>query len=272
MWSSRTSRPGGPRRTARTGSGTAGCSWPATPRTWSRRTAATAATRACRTRTTWPGSWRSPWAAWPGPGCWIRMTPNGARSGAHRRAGVHQVRRAGGPLPGNGGHAADRGRLLDGDRVPLRLPAVVLEPGSPPRHEHPRESAGRPGARAPHVFLDRDGSRLSTLDLFGRNFVLLAGAEGAAWPAAALAVADRLGAGLDAHVVGGTGLADPGGLLPRGVRDLAVRRRAGAAGRLCGLAGRRRGRRSRRHCPAGAPDAAVPGTWQAMNPESGKRK
>jgi methionine synthase II (cobalamin-independent)/2-polyprenyl-6-methoxyphenol hydroxylase-like FAD-dependent oxidoreductase len=68
-------------------------------------------------------------------------------------------------------------------------PAVVLEPGSPPLHEHPRESAGRPGARAPHVFLDRDGTRLSTLDLFGRNFVLLAGSEGAAWPAAALAVA-----------------------------------------------------------------------------------
>jgi hypothetical protein len=89
-------------------------------------------------------------------------------------------------------------------------PAVVLEPGSPPLHEHPRESAGRPGGRAPHVFLHRDGSRLSTLDLFGRNFVLLAGPEGAAWPAAALAVADRLGVGLDAHVVGGTGLADPG--------------------------------------------------------------
>ena len=93
-------------------------------------------------------------------------------------------------------------------------PAVVLEPGSPPRHEHPRESAGRPGARAPHVFLDRDGARLSTLDLFGRNFVLLAGPEGAAWPAAALAVADRLGVGLDANVVGGTGLADPEGCFP----------------------------------------------------------
>ena len=93
-------------------------------------------------------------------------------------------------------------------------PAVVLEPGSPPLHEHPRESAGRPGARAPHVFLDRDGTRLSTLDLFGRNFVLLAGPEGAAWPAAALAAADRLGVGLDAHVVGGTGLADPEGCFP----------------------------------------------------------
>ena len=57
-------------------------------------------------------------------------------------------------------------------------PAVVLEPGSPSLHEHPRDSKGRPGARAPHVFLDRDGTRLSTLDLFGRNFVLLAGPQG----------------------------------------------------------------------------------------------
>ena len=82
---------------------------------------------------------------------------------------------------------------------------MVLEPGGPSLHEHPTESAGRPGARAPHVFLDRDGTRLSTLDLFGRSFVLLAGPEGAAWPAATLAVADRLGVGLDAHVVGEPG-------------------------------------------------------------------
>ena len=41
--------------------------------------------------------------------------------GAHRRAGLHQVRHPGGPLPGDGGHPADRGRLLDGDRVPLQL-------------------------------------------------------------------------------------------------------------------------------------------------------
>jgi hypothetical protein len=33
------------------------------------------------------------------------------------------------------------------------------------------------------VFLERDGGRLSTLDLFGRNFVLLAGPEGEAWRA-----------------------------------------------------------------------------------------
>ena len=93
-------------------------------------------------------------------------------------------------------------------------PAVVVEPGSPPLHEHPRESAGRPGARAPHVFLDRDGTRLSTLDLFGRNFVLLAGPEGSAWRNAAPAAAKGLGLSLDVHVVGGDGLADAGGSFP----------------------------------------------------------
>ena len=93
-------------------------------------------------------------------------------------------------------------------------PAVVLEPGSPPLHEHPRESAGRPGARAPHVFLERDGARLSTLDLFGRNFVLLAGPEGEAWRAAAPAAAKELGVALDVYLVGDDGLADAGGSFP----------------------------------------------------------
>ena len=93
-------------------------------------------------------------------------------------------------------------------------PAIVLEPGSPPLHEHPRESAGRPGARAPHVFLDRDGRRLSTLDLFGRNFVLLAGPGGGSWCDAARGAADRLGAALDVYLVGGPELADPGGCFP----------------------------------------------------------
>src|SRR5262249_13413278 len=81
--------------------------------------------------------------------------------------------------------------------------AVVLEPGGPPLHEHPRESAGRPGARAPHVFLDRDGTRLSTLDLFGRNFVLLAGPAGGAWRDAAPAAVKGLRGALDVHLGGG---------------------------------------------------------------------
>ena len=44
----------------------------------------------------------------------------------------------------------------------------------------------RPGARAPHLWLERDGQRISTLDLYGDRFVLLAGAERAsAWLQAA---------------------------------------------------------------------------------------
>jgi 2-polyprenyl-6-methoxyphenol hydroxylase-like FAD-dependent oxidoreductase len=89
-------------------------------------------------------------------------------------------------------------------------PAVVLEGDDDhPLHEHPRESKGRPGSRAPHVFLDRRGARLSVLDLFGRNFVLLAGAEGVVWCTTALRAAKRLRLSLDAYRMGSAELADP---------------------------------------------------------------
>ncbi len=39
----------------------------------------------------------------------------------------------------------------------------------------------RPGSRAPHVWLQRGGEQLSTIDLFGPHFVLLAGRDGDAW-------------------------------------------------------------------------------------------
>jgi hypothetical protein len=41
-------------------------------------------------------------------------------------------------------------------------------------HEHPNESKGRPGTRAPHLWLSEG---CSTLDLFGRDYVLLAGPD-----------------------------------------------------------------------------------------------
>jgi putative polyketide hydroxylase len=44
-------------------------------------------------------------------------------------------------------------------------------------HENPRNSKGKVGTRAPHVWLERNGARISTHDLFGRNYVLLAGPE-----------------------------------------------------------------------------------------------
>jgi hypothetical protein len=81
-------------------------------------------------------------------------------------------------------------------------PAVVLEPGAEPAlHEHPRESKGRPGSRAPHVFLERDGTRISTLDLFGREFVLLVAPGGEAWRDAAVAAAGQLGVPLESHFI-----------------------------------------------------------------------
>jgi hypothetical protein len=95
-------------------------------------------------------------------------------------------------------------------------PAIVLEPGHQPLHEHPRESKGRPGSRAPHVFLDHGGARLSTLDLLGKNYVLLTGPEGQGWHAAAPGTADWLGVPLDAHVVGAAGFLETYGISPSG--------------------------------------------------------
>ncbi len=51
----------------------------------------------------------------------------------------------------------------------------------------------RPGSRAPHVWLERNSERVSTLDLFGSEFVLLAGTAGQTWCDAAKEAARMLG-------------------------------------------------------------------------------
>ena len=60
-----------------------------------------------------------------------------------------------------------------------RSPAIVPAPGdgvaAGQTHEHPGESRGRPGSRAPHLWIEQRGQRISTLDLFRGAFVLLAG-------------------------------------------------------------------------------------------------
>jgi len=81
-------------------------------------------------------------------------------------------------------------------------------------HENPRESKACPGTRAPHVWLQRRGEQVSTLDLFGRNFSLLAGPEGNAWTEAARDRATPLGIELDVHRIGENGLTDPSGGFP----------------------------------------------------------
>jgi 2-polyprenyl-6-methoxyphenol hydroxylase-like FAD-dependent oxidoreductase len=81
--------------------------------------------------------------------------------------------------------------------------AVALEDGDERvLWEDPQEPSGRPGMRAPHAWIDRDGARISTLDLFCSGFTLLAGTDGADWCSAAGAAADRLGVPLDAYRAG----------------------------------------------------------------------
>jgi putative polyketide hydroxylase len=69
-----------------------------------------------------------------------------------------------------------------------------------------------PGCRAPHIWLERAGQRLSTLDLFGTSFVLLAGRTGTSWCQAAAEAARTRRAPLYAFTVGPKGdLVDPEG-------------------------------------------------------------
>jgi 2-polyprenyl-6-methoxyphenol hydroxylase-like FAD-dependent oxidoreductase len=77
-----------------------------------------------------------------------------------------------------------------------RSRAVIAEGADDAPTEAPEQPSGRPGARLPHRWIEDGGERVSTLDLAGPGFVLLAGPEGQAW----LAAARRTG-GLDARQV-----------------------------------------------------------------------
>jgi len=106
-----------------------------------------------------------------------------------------------------------------------RSAAIAPRPGdegSGELHEHPSRSLGRPGSRAPHVWLERNAERISTLDLFRGAFVLLAGPSGRAWlDAVRSAGAVFPGLPLEAHQIGAD-IADEGrfaaayGLSPSG--------------------------------------------------------
>ncbi|MFE3548367.1 FAD-dependent oxidoreductase [Streptomyces kronopolitis] len=77
--------------------------------------------------------------------------------------------------------------------------------GSDPTTEVvPREFAlgGALGSRAPHLWVERNGKRISTLDLHEKSLTLLSGAAGGPWRAAARAVAEALDVPLAAHLIG----------------------------------------------------------------------
>jgi len=63
----------------------------------------------------------------------------------------------------------------------------------------PLELNGLPGSRVPHLWIERQGQRISTLNLFDGRFVLLTGASGTTWNKAAATVASRLGIELAAY-------------------------------------------------------------------------
>jgi 2-polyprenyl-6-methoxyphenol hydroxylase-like FAD-dependent oxidoreductase len=88
--------------------------------------------------------------------------------------------------------------------------AILPEDDDSKGHDDPRQTFGSPGARAPHIFVERNGQRVSILDLLGRAFVLLAGPDGGAWCDAAYVVAKRFtGLEFDTYRVGSADLRDP---------------------------------------------------------------
>ncbi len=64
------------------------------------------------------------------------------------------------------------------------------------------EPSGRSGTRAPHVWLSHNGKQISILDLYGSNFVLLAGSDGQCWREMFAQAASRLGLPVDLHRIG----------------------------------------------------------------------
>jgi hypothetical protein len=83
-------------------------------------------------------------------------------------------------------------------------PGTLLDDGAdaPPLDPIVYEPSATPGGRAPHMWVEQEGSRISTLDLFDRSYVLLAPAGGREWAAMARQLAAELAIPLDAYVVG----------------------------------------------------------------------
>jgi 2-polyprenyl-6-methoxyphenol hydroxylase-like FAD-dependent oxidoreductase len=90
--------------------------------------------------------------------------------------------------------------------VPDGTPPVAID--DPVTQYQP---SARPGSRAPHVWLQRGNEQISTIDLIGPHFTLLAGANGDAWRRAAQSTAPS-STPLKAWTIGAdTEVSDPDG-------------------------------------------------------------
>ncbi|GAA3367309.1 hypothetical protein GCM10020367_67820 [Streptomyces sannanensis] len=104
------------------------------------------------------------------------------------------------PAPGvGGGRQSGMLTVAMGYRYPRG--AVLGADSELPVVPERMQLGGEPGTRAPHMWVRRSGKRISTLDLYERSFVLLSGAEGKDWHAAASRVAEQLSLRLDAYRV-----------------------------------------------------------------------
>jgi putative polyketide hydroxylase len=84
--------------------------------------------------------------------------------------------------------------------------ALVSEEGDQylPLTLRPEEWQGQPGTHAPHLILEQAGRLISTLDLLGSHFVLLAGPNGDHWKEVAQRAKELLRLDLSYHQIGGT--------------------------------------------------------------------
>lgn len=84
-----------------------------------------------------------------------------------------------------------------------RSAAILMEtPDDGAPAESPSAPSGRPGTRAAHVVFVHRGARLSSLDLIGRDFVLLCGPGASAWAQAGKAIEWSTSAALAVYRVG----------------------------------------------------------------------
>ncbi len=92
-----------------------------------------------------------------------------------------------------------------------RSPAILTEtPDDGAFGDNPFAPSGRPGTRAPHALFTHRGATVSSLDLIGRDLVLLCGPEGTPWARAAAPLASAAHVPLEVYRVGAE-LRDPEG-------------------------------------------------------------
>jgi 2-polyprenyl-6-methoxyphenol hydroxylase-like FAD-dependent oxidoreductase len=93
--------------------------------------------------------------------------------------------------------------------------AVIADGTAAPALDNPVAQyapSARPGGRVPHAWVEREGERISTHDLIGIGFALIAGERGSAWRSAALAASKTLGVPMSAYTVGAdSDVRDPDG-------------------------------------------------------------